>query len=144
LDSILLQSYGSENIELIISDDGSTDETVAIVNCWLEYRKREFYDVKFFASQVNHGISKNCNIAWKAATSEWIKTIAGDDILLDNCLDTYTDKVTELGGDVWFSSVILFDDKNKNTLLDKNKKLFSPKHQHKNLLIGNFMYAPSC
>lgn len=86
LNSIVNQSYGPENIELIISDDDSKDNTVLVVNGWLVQHQEKFYRVKFFANEVNSGISRNCNVAWKAATSEWIKTIAGDDILLPNCL----------------------------------------------------------
>lgn len=86
LDSIVGQSYGPGNIELIISDDGSKDNTVQVIEQWLAQNQEYFHVVKFFANEMNGGISKNCNIAWKAATSEWIKTIAGDDILLPNCL----------------------------------------------------------
>ncbi len=86
LDSIVHQSYGPENIELIISDDGSTDNTVQVVDEWLSHYRKHFYRAILFANKFNGGISKNCNIAWRAATSEWIKTIAGDDILLPNCI----------------------------------------------------------
>lgn len=86
LDSILAQTYGPENIELIITDDGSKDNTLQVIKQWLEYNQDSFHCVKLFANEVNGGISKNCNVAWKAATSEWIKTIAGDDILLPTCL----------------------------------------------------------
>lgn len=90
LDSIVSQSYGPENIELIISDDGSKDNTVQVINGWLAQHQTKFHSVKFFANEVNGGISKNCNVAWKAATSEWIKTIAGDDMLLPNCIEDNT------------------------------------------------------
>ncbi|ADT95181.1 glycosyl transferase family 2 [Shewanella baltica OS625] len=94
LDSIVGQSYGPKNIELIISDDGSKDNTVQIINEWLALHRAKFHTAKFFANEVNGGISKNCNVAWKAATSEWIKTIAGDDILLPNCLTDNIDFIS--------------------------------------------------
>lgn len=87
LDSIVNQSYGSENIELIVSDDGSKDDTVQVIEQWLSKYKAHFYDVKFFANKTNDGTSVNCNIAWRAATSEWIKTIAGDDVLYLTCIE---------------------------------------------------------
>ncbi|MEH8260724.1 glycosyltransferase family 2 protein [Aeromonas veronii] len=87
LDSILTQSYDSKNIELIISDDGSKDNTVQMIVNWLSQHQASFYCVRFFANQVNGGISKNCNVAWKAATSKWIKTIAGDDLLCNTCIE---------------------------------------------------------
>ncbi|WP_323899955.1 glycosyltransferase family 2 protein [Aeromonas caviae] len=93
LDSIVSQTYGPENIELIISDDGSKDNTINIIKQWLVKHKCRFHSVKLFANPVNGGISKNCNVAWRAATSEWIKTIAGDDILFPDCLKDNIDFV---------------------------------------------------
>lgn len=87
LDSIVKQSYGPQNIELIISDDASKDNTVKVIETWLSEHGSRFYAVRLFANEVNGGIAKNCNVAWKAATSEWIKTIAGDDMLLPNCIN---------------------------------------------------------
>ncbi|MFM4937379.1 glycosyltransferase family 2 protein [Aeromonas veronii] len=95
LDSIVNQSYGPENIELIISDDGSKDNTVEVINEWLTQNRAFFHSTIFFANEVNSGISKNCNVAWKAATSEWIKTIAGDDILMPACLANNIQYITE-------------------------------------------------
>lgn len=94
LDSIVNQSYGAENIELIISDDGSKDNTIQVINDWLAQHQTKFHSIKFFANELNGGISKNCNVAWKAATSEWIKTIAGDDILRANCIADNVEYVT--------------------------------------------------
>lgn len=85
--SVLKQSYGSCFIELIISDDASSDNTKAVIESWLLLHSDSFYSVKTIFNTENGGVSKNCNIAWKSATSEWIKTIAGDDILAEDCID---------------------------------------------------------
>ncbi|MEH2919967.1 glycosyltransferase family 2 protein [Samsonia erythrinae] len=86
LDSIYNQTYGTKNIELIISDDASKDNTVLVINEWLKEKTAFFSTVHFYNNPENLGVPGNCNTAWKAATAEWIKTIAGDDILLPNCL----------------------------------------------------------
>ncbi|XEH48867.1 glycosyltransferase family 2 protein [Edwardsiella tarda] len=99
LDSIVHQSYGAERIELIISDDGSTDNTVQVIDEWLLHHRNKFYRAIFFANKCNGGISKNCNIAWKAATSEWIKTIAGDDILLPTCISDNVNYINSQEGE---------------------------------------------
>lgn len=91
LNSILKQTYGSENLELIISDDGSLDDTVSIINAWLVLNKDAFYKINFIANSINGGVSKNCNTAWNACTSQWIKTIAGDDLLKIDCIKIYVD-----------------------------------------------------
>jgi len=94
LNSILIQSYGTNNIELIISDDGSTDKTVSLVNKWVEENKYKFFNVKLFLNEKNNGVSKNCNIAWRACEQDWVKSIAADDVLLPGCISSFMNFVT--------------------------------------------------
>ncbi|MBW3530946.1 glycosyltransferase family 2 protein [Shewanella sp. NKUCC06_TVS] len=149
LDSIVNQTYGPENIELIISDDGSKDNTVQVINDWLAQYKIKFNDVKFFANEVNGGISKNCNIVWKAATSEWIKTIAGDDLLTINALDDLVAFICKQEGiDCVFGLVKKFpidDAKLYPTKDSYGEKFFNldAKKQFEALLIGNVPHAPA-
>lgn len=86
LDSILNQTYGSNNLELIIADDASKDDTNLVIDNWINQHKEKFYRVEFIKHQKNGGVSKNINSAWKFATCEWIKSIAGDDILHCDCI----------------------------------------------------------
>ncbi|RRO08357.1 glycosyltransferase family 2 protein [Pectobacterium aquaticum] len=133
LDSILDQSYGSENIELIISDDGSKDNTIDVINLWLKNNEVFFKRVKLIANSINSGVPKNCNLAWKAASCDWIKTIAGDDILLTNCLELNMNEVNKKPDvAVMFS---LMDGFFVNNLNDKVLKTsYPPKYQQKILL----------
>ncbi|EPL0743472.1 MULTISPECIES: glycosyltransferase family 2 protein [Morganellaceae] len=55
LDSIVNQTYSPKNIELIISDDGSKDNTVQVIQSWLKKYKNLFYDVKVFANTQSGG-----------------------------------------------------------------------------------------
>jgi glycosyltransferase involved in cell wall biosynthesis len=84
LESAKQQTY--QNIELIISDDCSTDNTVDICKDWLEKNKGRFIRSEIITIDHNTGIPANCNRAIKACKGEWIKGIAGDDILLPNCV----------------------------------------------------------
>lgn len=95
LESILDQSYGSKNIELIISDDGSSDDTVKIIENWLSKNYVYFYSTKLIQNEINKGVSKNINNAWKSATCNWIKTIAADDVLDNKCLQLNFDYVNK-------------------------------------------------
>lgn len=87
LDSIVKQDYGSENIELIISDDASTDDTVEVIEGWIESHKRDFYKILFIKNPTNLGVSGNINTAWKKASCKWVKSIAGDDLLDKKCIE---------------------------------------------------------
>lgn len=79
LESIKAQTY--QDIELIVSDDGSKDNTIEIVKHWIDNNKSRFINAKLITSNTNTGVSANCNRAIKAAKGEWIKTLAGDDKL---------------------------------------------------------------
>lgn len=84
LESIKSQTW--EKIELIISDDASKDNTVQICSNWVKENRIRFFNSKIITTHQNTGISANCNRGLQAANGEWIKLLAGDDILLDNCI----------------------------------------------------------
>lgn len=93
LESIRLQDY--KPLELVVSDDASTDDTLAIVRQWAakattisSLKKIEILEVS-----KNTGISANANRALKAAGGEWIKYIAGDDALKVDCIKKNVDWV---------------------------------------------------
>jgi alpha-1,3-rhamnosyltransferase len=77
LESIKNQSYS--NIELIISDDNSSDHTIALCETWLFNNKERFFKTSIITVDVNTGIPANCNRGIKASSGSWIKIIAGDD-----------------------------------------------------------------
>lgn len=79
LESAKAQTY--QNIELIISDDGSKDNTVEICKNWLIENKERFVSTELLTVEQNTGIPANCNRGVKVAKGEWVKFIAGDDAL---------------------------------------------------------------
>lgn len=79
LESILKQSY--DNIELIISDDGSKDETLKVAESWIESFGEKFKSIQLIKSENNTGTPSNCNRGLYVAKGEWVKFIAGDDVL---------------------------------------------------------------
>ncbi|MEI7824515.1 MAG: glycosyltransferase [Chlorobiaceae bacterium] len=84
LESAKAQTY--QNIELIVSDDCSTDNTLEICRNWIEENKTRFVRSEIIKTQKNTGVSGNCNRGLMASKGEWIKMIAGDDIMLPDCL----------------------------------------------------------
>ncbi len=85
LESAKVQTY--QNIELVITDDCSTDNTVEICKMWLDNNKTHFVKTQLVTTSKNSGISANCNRGMRSANGEWVKMIAGDDIFLDNCIE---------------------------------------------------------
>lgn len=91
LESIKKQTY--EMIELIISDDCSTDNTICVVQEWLNENSSRFISVKFLTALSNQGIAINLKKAVDVSTGTWIKVLAGDDLLRDDCIQVYIKNV---------------------------------------------------
>ena len=85
LESIKSQTY--QNIELVISDDASPDETAIICEKWLIENKGRFVRTELIASKKNGGVVVNSNRALNAAQGEWFKIIGSDDVLFPQAVE---------------------------------------------------------
>ncbi len=92
LDSVYAQTH--QNIELIVSDDGSNDETISICTEWMGEHRERFVRCELVTVSENTGVSANYNRAFNACKGEWIKDFDGDDIMLPNCVAECVDYVT--------------------------------------------------
>ncbi len=93
LESIKSQTY--KNIELIISDDFSSDNTLNIAKSWINNNKSRFVNTIILEAIKNTGVTANCNRAYKSASGIFIKDIAADDILTkyytEDCVNYFTE-----------------------------------------------------
>lgn len=76
IESILNQSYS--NFELIIINDGSTDNSEKIITSFKDKR------IKIIKNNINHGLTKALNLGMKNAKGEFIARMDGDDISYAN------------------------------------------------------------
>lgn len=81
LNSVLNQSY--KNIELIIVDDCSSDNSVEVIENWLKKNS----EVHFIKNPKNIGITKSFNNTAELAKGEFLIDLATDDVLLSNCIE---------------------------------------------------------
>ena len=81
LNSVLNQNY--KNIELIIADDYSTDNSTQVIQNWLQNHP----DVTFISNEINLGNTKTFNKALQLAKGGYIIDLAADDILLPDCVE---------------------------------------------------------
>ena len=80
LNSVINQSY--RNIELIIIDDCSTDNSKKTIFSWLEKHP----EIPFITNETNLGITKSFNKALQLANGDYIIDLAADDVLLTDCV----------------------------------------------------------
>jgi glycosyltransferase involved in cell wall biosynthesis len=81
LNSVINQTY--TNVELLIADDCSIDNSVGVIQDWLKNHPNVF----FLANEKNLGNTKTFNQLAKKAKGEFIIDLAADDILLPNCIE---------------------------------------------------------
>ena len=91
LESARLQTY--QNIELIVTDDCSSDHTLELASSWITKYRERFVRCEIVTTPFNTGIPSNCNRGIGRSEGEWIKIIAGDDILADSCIETFISEV---------------------------------------------------
>jgi len=79
IDSCLKQTY--KNIELIIVDDGSTDETHEIVHSYKDKR------IKYIKHEKNRGLPITLNTGFAHATGEYLTWTSDDNIYTENAIE---------------------------------------------------------
>lgn len=143
LESAKAQTY--QNIELIVSDDCSTDNTVEMCMIWIEKNKERFARTELITVEKNTGIAANCNRGLEVSHGDWVKCIAGDDILLKSCININYELSKIHNSSFFFSKMAYLNDDLKFTLLfQKGFELFSKeKKQFKLLLERNYLPAPT-
>ncbi len=80
IQSALAQTY--PNIEVIISDDGSTDATIAIAQ---SFQSQTSADLRIILHR-NYGLSQNWNFCISQAKGKYIKFLFQDDFLAPECI----------------------------------------------------------
>lgn len=147
LDSIYDQTYS--RIELIVSDDGSTDNTRKIVKEWCKTHYKRFERVLLRNPKRNLGVARNCNHAIAQANGKWISWIAGDDIWLPQCIERRVTYVTGHKCEMVLTQVELFGREGSN--LNKMKQYcqrgykllrLDIKEQQSEIVKGNFVAGP--
>jgi alpha-1,3-rhamnosyltransferase len=116
LDSVYHQTY--DNIELVISDDCSKDNTVDLCNRWLEQHGTRFAKVVFLTTSVNTGVCANSKRSLEATTGDWIKGLGGDDCFYPQAIEEYVRFVQEQKCEICAAKMSYMDDEGKDLVLE--------------------------
>jgi len=137
--SVLNQTF--KDFELIILDDGSTDNSIKILSKFKNNKKiRIIY-------QKNEGMIKSINTAIKASKGRFVLRLDADDYLNKNALLVlYNEIVKNKGVGLVYSDYYLVDKKNSILKLEKvldyfgsKKKINFPAHGACSLIRKNFL-----
>lgn len=109
LDSIYKQTYPS--IRLLVSDDCSKDNTIAICKNWISHHKERFIDTVILEATQNQGTVFNCQKAFTYVQSAYYVIIAGDDYFAPNYVEKCLAKYDEIpnAGFVFTSSNLVYE-----------------------------------
>ena len=134
--SVLNQTY--QDLEIIVIDDGSTDNTEEVIRSFPDKR------VNYIKHKKNKGVSSARNTGIKVAKGKYIAFLDSDDEWLSEKLGkqikVLQNKSPEVG--VAYSDVLYIDENGKNM----NRKLLNPKKEgyiYEDLLGGNCVGTPS-
>lgn len=151
LDSVYNQTY--QNIELIISDDGSKDDTIETTEKWLQNKRHRFVDVKVLTVPQNTGTAKNCNRALRACAGELLKSFAGDDVLFPDAIEKYVSFIKDRPNVKWvYAKAIRYNKEISDEHImsgglnfEKIKPIFDKNQtdQFRRLVISNYLWYPT-
>lgn len=148
LESVKRQDY--KKIELIISDDCSTDNTIEIVSKWLEKSAARFEKIKVVQTKSNKGVTHNCNLGLNQSNGVFVQFIAGDDILYDDAITRKVEYAIQNKLKVVYSKITVFGANSQSCnqiekICNKGYNILSKEryYQYIEMLKGNYIVGPS-
>lgn len=130
IQSVLLQSY--KNIELIIVDDLSNDNSINIIK---EIQKKD-HRITLIKNTINLGASKSRNRGISISQGRFIAFLDSDDIWKQNKLEIQIHEMLNSNAALSFTSYEIFNKETKNTKLAKIKNQINYNQLLKNNIIG--------
>ena len=115
LDSVLIQTLA--DIEIICIDDGSTDNSLAILRQYQQTDNR----IKII-TQKNCGVVTARNKAIAQASAEYIYPLDSDDVIAPDCLEKLYNAIQAGCGDIITCRVMQFGEENTELILRKPTK----------------------
>lgn len=146
LESVKAQTY--KNIEIIIWDDASKDDSVEKIENWIS--QNSYLDIRFVKHSENKGICKSLNECFLLSTGKYIQLLALDDILLNEKIDRHVSILEKSSNNqaLVFSDAYIIDENSsryQNRFIARYKNYLSINTGNfwNDLLNGNFIPAMS-
>ena len=91
LDSVVDQSLGIDNIEVIIVNDNSCDSTLDIISQYTD----KYPSFKLISNKSNLGPGESRNMALKEVSSDYVTYLDADDFISQNAYEDALSKINE-------------------------------------------------
>ncbi len=129
LRSVLSQVY--QNIEVIIVNDKTEDDSMAIVEAMLKQNATSF-DVKIVSHQENRGLSAARNTGIKNSTGDYLYFLDSDDEITKDCIERLVCDAIDTHADIVVGDYLVQGSeefypplKLKNSFINGNKKIIN-------------------
>jgi len=119
IESILSINYPKDKFSLIVVDDGSTDQTVAVI------KKYKFKRLNLIELRKNHGPAYARNVGKNRTSSDYVVFIDTETIVDKNILLHFETGIRKFPKAVFSGEVKFFGKKNLNTKIIERGKVFS-------------------
>jgi glycosyltransferase involved in cell wall biosynthesis len=140
LDSVWAQSY--RPVEVIVVDDGSTDDTQAVVDEWRRSHQEDGFSFTY-RYQKNAGAPVARNHGLRVASGGWIKFLDSDDVLHPDALETQVEPSKELSeNEIVFGDLGVMD----RSGLSRTPEYYEPPGEDEETfeyLIGHIVNTPT-
>lgn len=137
LDSILNQTY--TNWECIVVDDGSTDETEALLQSYIE----KDFRFKFYKRPINISKGANAcrNYGFGLSKGTYINWFDSDDVMLPNKLELQVSELKDNPNAPYCICQTKWVDKNTNAFLGLRSKQISSKNRFEDYVLYNIFWS---
>lgn len=121
LESVYAEINGcrESRIEVVVSDNNSTDETCEIVSRYNDY------GIKYIKNRQNLGFDANIDLLAKNCNGEYILYLSDDDILVKGSLNNYIDAISS-GVSVAYGAAIFASHDMKEVVIGFKDRSFEP------------------
>jgi len=97
LESVRRQTCREAQLEVIVIDDVSPDDSVAVARRYLE---KHPLNGRVVVREKNAGVAANRNAGWKLASGDWIQFLDADDLLAPHKIDHQARAIADAADDV--------------------------------------------
>lgn len=149
LQSLIDQTY--DEIELLINDDASTDQSWSVIEAKREQLEHRFARVYLHRNLKNQGVTKSLNTLLKQASGDYFKIIASDDMLHRDYIKTcvsYMEQHTDCSALVTNAFVVpehtrYLSDLNSGELFYERPPIFNKPDMVTRVYLDNIIAAPA-